>query len=218
MTDTRTNSPIGTRRWAPWTGATAAIIGAAATMLSSTPVAVDDRRADPASAVVQAYDGLTITLKAASGLGLLGAGLLVVFMAVLREWLEAHHPPGSAIPAIAWAGGLVAGAALTVAFIVSAIAATLIDEGYRDTTLEAFGALADNLAFAAWTPLGLSMAALAASGLRLGGTPRWIGAVSTATTVVLVLALAVGLPFAAWVIAFAWLLVTSAAVARSDTR
>src|SRR5690606_11301706 len=143
-------------------------------------------REDPAAAITDAFDGLATTLKAASALGLISVALLVVFMAVLRRRLEAQHPEGSVVPGLAWAGGVMAGAALSVAFIVSAVAGTLLDEGYRDTTLETFGALADNLAFAAWAPIGLTMAAVAVSGLKHSAVPRWLGLLSAGTTILLV--------------------------------
>ena len=106
------------------------------------------------------------------------------------------------------------GAALSVSFIVSAIAGTLVDEGYRDTTLETFGAFADNLAFAAWAPLGLTMASVAVSGLRQDTVPRWLGVISAGTTLLLLLALALGLPFASWILACGWLLAAGVACAR----
>lgn len=209
------NPPTETlRRSMAWSGLAAAITGAVSTMMSSTPVALGDRRADPASAITDAFEGLATTLKAASALGLISVALLIVFVTVLRQRLEAEHPAGSVVPGLAWAGGIMAGAALSVAFIVSAIAGTLLDEGYRDTTLETFGAFADNLAFAAWVPLGLTMAAVATSGLRHNAVPRWLGVLSTATTVVLLIALGLGLPFASWILACGWLLAASVATAR----
>ena len=169
---------------------------------------------DPAAAITEAFDGLSTSLKAASALGFVSVALLVVFAVELRRRLEIETPASSAAPTLAGAGGLLAGAALSVAFIVSAIAGTLVDEGYRDTTLEAFGAFADNLAFAAWTPLGLTMAAVAVSSLRHQAVPRWLGVLSAVTTAMLVVALALGLPFASWILACGWLLAASVVLAR----
>lgn len=212
---TQTPTPTPTqRRPLAWSGLAAAVTGAVATMMSSTPVALDDRQTDPATAITGAFDGLATTLKAASAVGLLSVALLVVFISVLRQRLEARHHAGSILPGLAWAGGVMAGAALSIAFVVAAIAGTLVDEGYRDTTLETFGAFADNLAFAAWVPLGLTMAAVAASGLRHDAVPRWLGVLSTATTVVLLAAVGLGLPFASWILVCGWLLAASVATAR----
>lgn len=215
MTATQ-HPPINTvRRWTAWAGPAAGLTGALATMMSSTPVAVSDRRTDPASAITDAFDGLTTTLKASSAIGLISAALLIVFMAELRRRLDAQEPDGSTLPAITWAGGIMAAANLSVAFIITAIAGTLTDEGYRDTTLEVFGAIADNLAFAAWCPLGLSMAAVAIGGLRRNAVPRWLGIVSASTTIALLVALLLGLPFASWVLACAWLIAAGVATARA---
>lgn len=202
------------RRRIGWAGPAAGVVGALATMMSSTAVARGDRRSDPAAAVGEAFDGLAPVLKASSALGLVGVALVVVFVAELRARLDAAEPEGSTVPGLAWAGGVMAGAALSVAFIVTAVAGTLVDEGYRDTTLEVFGALADNLAFAAWAPLGLTMAAVAVGGLRRNAVPRWLGIVSAGTTAVLVAALLSGLPFAAWVLACAWLVAAGVDTAR----
>ena len=205
------------RRAIPWTGVAAGVLGAIATMMSSTPADPSSRASDPAGTVTAAFDGLALTLKASSALGFVAVALLLVFAADLRRRLAAQDPAGGLGPGLAWAGALLAGAALAVAFMFAAMNGLLIAEGYRDTTLEAFSVIADNLAFAAWTPLGLTMAVVAVGAVRHASSPRWVGVLSAATLCVLIGALAVGLPFASWAIVCFWLVVAGVAGIREST-
>lgn len=204
-------------RLLPWSGVAAGITGAVATMMSSAAVDTSAREDDPAGAVIDAFEGLATTLKASAALGFLAIALLVVFVADLRRRLAAQERAGSIAPAVAWAGGLLTGGALAVSFAFAAMSSLLVDEGYRDTTLEVFSVITDNLAFAAWTPLGLTMAAIAVGALRNGSAPRWLGLVSALIVVVFVAALAVGLPFASWALGCVWLIVTGFACTRDRT-
>lgn len=200
-----------------WTGCAAGVLGAVATMASSPSVPVASRQSDASAALVRGFDGLDAKMRLSSAVGLTAVALLLVFVSELRRRLSSQEPTWSAVPLVAWAGGIAASAGLAVAFVVAAITGTLAQDGYRDTTLEVFSALGDNLAFGAWVPLGVTTGAIAVGSLRHGSLARWIGAVSAGATVLLLAAVLVGLPFASWLIACVWLVAAGIAVAQIET-
>lgn len=197
--------------WLAWTGVGAGIAGAVACMLSALNIAPDDRRSDPVAAVIDAFDGAEVTLKTAAALGLIAAALVVLFATHLRHRLQQN----AVLADLAWAGGVITAGSVAIASLFTATAGTLTSDSYRDTTLEVYAATVSNLPFAAWMPLGLTMAASAAAFVRGRYVPAWLSAVSAIGLVALLAALALGLPFASWVIATIWLVAAGVATSRN---
>jgi hypothetical protein len=202
---------LKSRAWLAWTGVGAGIAGALACMLSAPNITAEDRRSDPVAAVVDAFDGAEVTLKIAAALGLVAAALVVLFATHLRRRLEQN----AVLADVAWAGGLITAGSVAIASLFTATAGTLTSDSYRDTTLEMYAATVSNLPFAAWMPLGLTMAALAVAFVRGSHVPAWLSAVSAIGLAALVAVLALGLPFASWVIAAIWLVVAGVGTSRN---
>lgn len=204
------------QRWVALTGVGAGLLGAAATLLSGLDISAADRRADPIAATVEGFDGASIQLRAAAALGLLAAALLVVFAAHLRRSLDGPATSTSILPRIAWAGGLITAASLATAFLFTAAAGTLVADAYRDSTLEVFAAITSKLTYAAWVPLGLTMAVLSLQSAPGRPVARWLGVSSAIAVLALFTAVLIGLPFASWVIAALWLVVAGTGMALGE--
>lgn len=206
--------PTG-RRWA-LAGVGAALAGGVGIVASGTMGAVyDPAISGDAAAVAREVADSTVPLLVFHTGTMLATVLLVVFAAGLHRHLAAALPAGSLVPGVA-AGGLgltavagLLGAGLTTEFLFapadgSAVAESAVFFSHWVGTIPWL-----------WVGTGLAALGVAVAALRHGAAPRWLGWASVVLGVLTLLLGVSPLQYVAGMTGPVWLLLASAALARS---
>ncbi|RYP86992.1 hypothetical protein EKO23_06840 [Nocardioides guangzhouensis] len=181
------------------------VLFAIGSLMPFPAVAVDDQQHP--DRLVEALAGHEWQLFVRNGVSWWGTAALLVFLLAMDRHLAVRVPSHSLLPGLVRAGGAATCAGLFLGYGFLAAIGGSVASDLPASTIAAVYATGDGLAYGAWTPLGLVTAAVAVSGIRGYGVPRWLGYVSAGFTI-----LFAGLaffPFVSWFPGLVWVLVAS---------
>jgi hypothetical protein len=156
-------------------GAVAAVLTTIDVLLSDPARSgLDPDPTDSSSMIARALVEVRSSARTGAVLGLVGAFLLIWFVAYLRGYLVSYEGPGGWMAAAADGGGIVAIALLLVADSITLAATELTGYGGDTLVAKVFLMQGWNYFYVVSPPLMALVVAASVVTLRFGGLPKWL--------------------------------------------
>lgn len=196
----------------PWelVGAATGMVGVALTAVGASlgdpyRSGLDPDPTDPSASIARALLEVRSDARTGVVLGLVGAFLLIWFVAYLRAHLARYEGSTGWMSAAAHGGGLVAVALLLVGHSITLAATEITEYGGDAVVAKVFLTHGWNYFYVVSPPLMALVAAASVVGLRFGALPKWLAILGL---VMLVLPLVLGAGLGA-MLGLVWILLAS---------